>query len=217
MEEKINIMHVEDSLAYRKVILRALGEEPYIGKITQFGTAEVALRSLLDSKNQHPPDIILLDLSLPGMSGIEAIPHFIREGGSPKIIMLTQSDAEPDVLKAISLGAAGYLLKSATSQQLKDAIKTVINGGAPLDASVSKFVFAALKERVPKVELDKDLSEREMDTLKLLAQGLSRKEIADHLGIGTSTVVTHLNRIYLKLEVPNAPAAIDKAYRSGLL
>ena len=216
MHDGFIIMLVEDSPAYRKVIHRTLGDEPHIKEIIQFGTAEIALRSL-NTPPRIIPDLILLDLSLPGMSGLEAIPHFIEAITDPKIIMLTQSDKEADVVKAVSLGALGYLLKSSTAQEIKDAIGTVIGGGAALDTGVSKHVLNVLKDRGPQIELEKNLSTREMDTLKLLAEGLSRKEIADRLGIGVATVVTHLNRIYEKLEVPNAPAAINKAYRSGLL
>ncbi|MBL6923635.1 MAG: response regulator transcription factor [Akkermansiaceae bacterium] len=216
MKEKITIMLVEDNPAYRRVIQRALKDDPYIEEMVYFGTAEIALRGL-EATPKIVPDLILLDLSLPGMTGLDAIPKFLHSLPDAKIIILTQSDSEVDVIKAISSGAVGYLLKSSTRQQIKDAIWTVMDGGASLDSAVSIHVLEALKERSPQIELDRNLSEREMATLRLLAEGLSRKEIADRLGIGVTTVVTHLNRIYEKLDVPNAPAAISKAYQSGLL
>lgn len=216
MNRKIVIMLVEDSQAYRKVILRALGTDPGIQEILQFGTAEIALRSLTQPPRIQP-DLILLDLSLPGTSGLDAIPRFMQAMTEPRIIMLTQSDQPADVVETISRGAVGYLLKSATSQQIKDAIWTTMNGVAPLDPAVSKHITDALKERGPKIEIGRELSERETAVLTLMAEGLPRKQIAIRLQISTSTVVTHINRIYEKLEVPNAPAAISKAHRSGLL
>ncbi len=134
-----------------------------------------------------------------------------------KIIVLTQSDKEEDVLKAIMLGASGYLLKSCTVRQLIDGINTVVSGGASLDSKVAKFVLNALKARLPQQELEHMLTERELETLSLLAEGLVKKEIAEKLGISVSTVVTHVCNIYVKLNVKNAPSAIAKAFRLGLL
>ena len=219
MKEKIVIMLVEDSAAYRKVIQRALGDEPYVKEILHFGTAEVALRSL-NSRTRVEPDVILLDLSLPGMSGLEAIPLFRETLDDARIIILTQSADEKDVVRAVSEGASGYLLKSSTAIQVKEAIEAVTCGGAALDDRISKYVLEALRDRsahMPSGAPNRDLSEREMETLRLLGEGLSRKEIAERLGVGNTTVVTYLNRIYLKLDVPNAPAAISKAYQTGLL
>ena len=216
MNDEISILLVEDSASYARVIQRALGGDPKIGKVIQVGTAEMALRNL-DNPAEELPDLILLDLSLPGMDGIEAIPHFQRTSKESKIIVLTQSDREEDVLKAVSSGATGYLMKSSTSRQILEAVHSVMAGKAALDSEVSKYVLDALQKQPPKIELEQNLSKREMDTLILMAEGLSRKEIADRMGIGITTVVTNINRIYTKLEVNNAPAAVSKAYRSNLL
>ena len=209
-------MLVEDSASYGRVIQLALGGEPKISEVVQVGTAEMALRNL-NNPTQEFPDLILLDLSLPGMGGLEAIPIFQQASTKPKIIVLTQSDREEDVVKAVSLGAVGYLMKSSTSRQILEAIHSVMGGGAALDSKVSKHVFDALQKQQPPLELEQGLSEREMDTLILMAEGLPRKEIAEKMGIGITTVVTNINRIYAKLDVNNAPAAVSKAYRSGLL
>lgn len=209
-------MLVEDSASYGRVIQRALKGESKIQEVVQVGTAEMALRNLNNS-SQELPDLILLDLSLPGMNGLEAIPLFRQASELPKIIVLTQSDREEDVVKAISLGAVGYLMKSSTSRRISEAVHAVMDGEAALDPSVSKYVLHALQKNQPQVELKQDLSDREMDTLVLMAEGLSRKEIAQRMGIGVTTVVTNINRIYTKMDVNNAPAAVSKAYRSGLL
>ena len=216
MSDEIKILLVEDSASYGRVIQRALGGEAAIKEVVQVGTAEMALRNL-NNPAEELPDLILLDLSMPGMSGIEAIPLFRQINKELKIIVLTQSDREEDVMKAVSAGAVGYLMKSSTSRQILEAVYSVVGGGGALGPEVSKYVLDALQKQQPQEELEQSLSAREMDTLVLMAEGLSRKEIADQMGIGVTTVVTNINRIYAKMEVKNAPAAVSKAHRSGLL
>ncbi|MBI9020771.1 MAG: response regulator transcription factor [Verrucomicrobia bacterium] len=216
MKEPIQIMLVEDHPAYREVIEMALKKEKDLTLASQFGTAEMALRTAQDHKAQKP-HIILLDLNLPGMSGLDAIPWFKKYTPDSRIIILTQSGMEADVLQAIRSGAAGYLLKSSTVAQIKEGIRSVMDGGHPIDAGIARFILTSLKKPLPKNEQLTPLSNREIEILTLLADGLARKEIADRLDIGTSTVVTHLGHIYDKLNVPNAPSAVSKAYRSGIL
>ena len=209
-------MLVEDHPGYREVITRALKNEERIELISQFGTAEIALRSLQDRSTRKVPDLILLDLNLPGLSGLEALPYFKQSIPDTKIIILTQSDKEADILNAISLGAKGYLLKSSTANQIREGIKTVINGGASLDPAVANFILKTMSDRPRKVPLEKELSEREMEVLSRLGEGLVKKEIASVLGISITTVADHVTHIYEKLEVRNAPSAINKAHRLGL-
>jgi two-component system nitrate/nitrite response regulator NarL len=216
MKRKIKVMLVEDHAGYREVITLALKSEETIELICQFATAEIALRSLRDMATRAIPDLILLDLNLPGLSGLEALPHFKQTIPDTEIIILTQSDKPADIVKAISLGARGYLLKSATAKQIREAITTVMDGGAPLDPSIARFILNTLKTQLPKVALGCVLSEREMEILTLLAEGLVKKEIADRLCISSNTVITHVRHIYEKLNVPNAPSAVSKAYRIGL-
>ena len=129
MNEIIRVMLVEDNREYRKAISLALDEESEMELLAEYGTAEISLRSLLDPLRAKP-DIILLDLRLPGMSGLEALPYFREYSPESKIIIITQSDSEEDVLRAISLGASGYLLKSATLHEIADGIRSVMAGGA---------------------------------------------------------------------------------------
>ena len=209
-------MLVEDHAGYREVITEALEEEEGIRLISQFATAEIALRSLGQAKPDMIPDLILLDLNLPGLSGLEALPYFKQTTPKTEIVILTQSDKEADIVEAISLGASGYLLKSATVTQIREAIRTVMTGGAPLDPGIARFILKSYKPRQPKVMSENVLSEREMGILTLMAEGLAQKEIADRLCISGNTVMTHIRHIYQKLNVPNAPSAINKAYRIGL-
>jgi DNA-binding NarL/FixJ family response regulator len=216
MKKMIRIMLVEDHPEYRESIALALGKEADMELISQFGTAEQALRNLQERSGKIP-DIVLLDLNLPGMTGLEALPWFKKYASDTNIIILTQSDQEADVLAAISSGADGYLLKGAKRVQLSESIRNVINGGASLDPDVAKFILNSLKTLTPKDRPEVTLSDRELETLVLLSKGYLKKEIADQLGVTPNTVATFTKRIYEKFNVANAPAAISKAYSAGIL
>ena len=216
MSGKIKIMMVEDHPEFREIVELTINRQTDMELVSQFGTAERGLRSF-SSAGAVMPDVILLDLNLPGMSGLDAIPYITKESPRTKIIVLTQSDQEKDVLKAIMLGASGYLLKSSTVKQLTEGVRMVMKGGASLDSKVARFVMNTLKEKLPQKELEAMLTQREIQTLSLLADGLVKKEIAEALSISVSTVVTHVSNIYAKLDVKNAPSAIAKAFRMGIL
>jgi DNA-binding NarL/FixJ family response regulator len=210
-------MLVEDHPGYREVIERALKRVSHIDLISQYGTAEIALRNLQVAHERDTPDLVLLDLNLPGMSGLEAIGWFKTYLPRIEIIILTQSDNEADVMAAISRGAAGYLLKSATVNQIKEAIHTVAQGGASLDPNVARYILDKMKRASVPEQDHKSLSDRELEVLTLLSEGLVKKEIADRLQISVTTVAYHVRHIYEKLNVVNAPAAVARAFRSGIL
>jgi DNA-binding NarL/FixJ family response regulator len=216
MTAPIKIMLVEDNPEYRNVLELAIKRDHGLELIGKAGTAERALHNLQPAAGLKVPDLILLDLALPGMSGLEAIPWIKKYAPDIKIIILTQSDNEADIFSAITLGISGYLLKSATIQQIKDGIQTVITGGSSLDPSVAKHILNTFEIPLPNQSADNPLTEREIEILGLLSQGLVKKEIADKLNISFFTVSTHVRHIYEKLEVPNAPAAISRAYQTGL-
>ncbi len=213
--EPISIILIEDNREYRDVIDLALADIPDLNLVESFATCEIALRHIQSASNRAP-QIILLDLRLPGMKGLEAIPYIQSYTPKSKIIVLTQSDNEEDVLTAIGKGAAGYLLKSASITEITEGIRTVASGGASLDPSVAKFILQSLKTRLPAQANCIELSKREQEILALLGEGLVKKEIADKLDIGYSTVDTHVSHIYEKLQVRNAPSAIARAYRIGI-
>ena len=216
MKRAIRIMLVEDNPEYRDVISLALEDEPDIDLISQFGTSEIALRSLQDMSTRKVPDLVLLDLRLPGMDGLDSLPYFKSALPDAKIMILTQSDDEADVLRAISRGASGYLLKSSRVNQITDGISTVMVGGAPLDSGVARFILDTLQNNMPKDEVENMLTPRELEILTLLGDGFVKKEIAMQLGISYTTVDTHVAHVYEKLEVRNAPSAINRAHRLGL-
>lgn len=210
-------MLIEDNPAYRKSITYALNGRDGIHLTHQFGTAEIALQSLQEMKPEEIPNIIMLDLNLPGMSGLDTLPKLLQSTPEAQVIILTQSNKEADILEAIAQGASGYLLKSCTVDQVREGIQSVMRGGATLDDQVAKLVLEKLGPSRPRHYKNQILSERETEILNLLATGLVKKEIANHLNISTHTVNNHIRHIYEKLQVPNAPAAISKAFQSGIL
>lgn len=215
MKTPIHIILVEDNPGYREVIELTLADASDMQLDALFGTAEAALQALQDTPEK--PDMVLLDINLPGISGIEAIPQIKKLSPETQIIMLTQSDNEADVVTAIQSGATGYLLKSASIEEIIQGIRSVADGGSSLDAGVAKYIIDALHEQPSTAQVTINLSDRESEILTLLSEGFSKKQIADQLVISIHTVGDHVKQIYRKLNVPNAPAAVSKAFRSGIL
>ena len=211
----IRIMVIEDNVDYRTVIALAIDDATDMKLIGLFGTTEIALRTLEATRESEKPDILLLDLRLPGMSGLDALPLIHAASPATRIIILSQSDAPNDIVRAISSGVSGYLLKSARLKEITEAIRTVSQGGGSLDKNVAKFILEKMTTK-ELFHIDA-LTERENEILLMLSEGLVKKEIATQLGIGYSTVDTHVSHIYKKLGVSNAPAAVSKAYQSGIL
>tara|TARA_B110000908_G_scaffold97272_1_gene114869 strand:- start:39 stop:704 length:666 start_codon:yes stop_codon:yes gene_type:complete len=216
MKNRINVMLVEDHPEYRETLEFVLGKEKDIELISQFGNAELALRSLKDGSPGDQPDIILLDLNLPGMSGLDAMPWFKEYIPEAKIIILSQSDMHADVLRAVQQGASGYLLKSCTMIEITQGIRTVNDGGATLEPSLAHFILGTLQPQLPKAANETALTQRELEILTLIGDGLTQKQISSQLKISTYTVTDHLKHIYEKLNVANAPQAISKAYKTGI-
>ncbi|MGJ8649408.1 MAG: response regulator [Opitutaceae bacterium] len=213
---EVTITIIEDHLAFRNVVERTLKAVPNLTILSSYGTAEIALRDLEDRKTKSP-DIILLDLSLPGMSGLEAIPWIKEYTPTAKIIILSQSDNEADVVDAISRGATGYLLKSAKAAEIIAAIQTVADGGALLDPGVARYIIDRIKNERKQETDTNPLSERELEVLKLLSEGMLKKEISETLNVSVPTIAFHVKNVFQKLNVSNAPAAVGKAYKKGIL
>lgn len=215
MNDPTKIMLIEDNPEYRRVIDLALKRDKSVVLTHSLGTAERALEVLSHMIALEKPEIILLDLHLPGMSGLEALPLLLEASEKTKIIGLTQSNKESDVLQAISSGASGYLLKSSGIKQIKEAIQLAAAGGAAIDAQIAQFLLQKLQEQKPQEGIE--LTTRELEILNLLAEGLVKKEIGQRLKISTFTVQAHVRHIYDKLRVPNAAAAVGVGFRAGLL
>ncbi|GAB5559008.1 MAG: response regulator transcription factor [Synoicihabitans sp.] len=217
MKKRIRVMLVEDNPRYRESLTLALEEAPQIKLVGEYGTAEIALRNLKAAPPNESADLILLDLRLPGMDGLTALSQFLAVAPEVKIMILTQSDNEADVLRAISLGASGYLLKSSTVDDTITGIHTVMEGGASLDAGVARFILDSLQTRLPKDNAEGILTPRQLEILTLLSEGLLKKEIADRLSISYATVDEHVDHIYRRLGVRNAPSAVNQGHLLGLI
>ncbi|MEU1601374.1 response regulator transcription factor [Streptomyces sp. NPDC005708] len=170
------------------------------------GVEAVALAAELD------PDVILMDLRMPGGSGVEAIATLTRSGARAKILVLTTYDTDSDTLPAIEAGATGYLLKDAPRDELFTAVRAAAEGRTVLSPAVASRLVSAV--RAPGNE---PLSVREREVLALVAKGTSNREIARVLFISEATVKTHLTHLYAKLGVKDRAAAVAVAYDRGIL
>lgn len=217
MNPPIRIILIEDNPEYRNVIKLAIAREDQYILTHTFGTTERALEQLSQQSAEDRPDIILLDLMLPRLSGLESIPLLLGLAERSKIIILSQSDDEGDVVEAISLGASGYLLKSSGISLIKENIQTVLEGGAAIDVNIAQYIIKALQVSSKYIETPNPLTDREFEILEKLAEGYVKKEIGDQLQISAFTVAAHVRSIYEKLQVVNAPSAINQAYKQGIL
>lgn len=206
-----------DDLNSHRALAHALGQELGFELSCPFATSTQALGSLLPGEEDAVPDIVLFDPYLADSGGLKAIAQFNAAIPDAKVIIHTHSALEEDIFRAVKLGVAGYFLKSSALPQLIDGIRRVWEGGALLDPSLTKFTLGALQSRLPARQTELLLTPREVEVLKLVAAGCSKKEIAERLHLSANTIVSHLAHIYQKLKVPNAPAAVVKAYKLGIL
>ncbi|MFF7100731.1 response regulator [Streptomyces nigra] len=159
------------------------------------------------------PDVILMDLRMPGGGGVAAIAHLTRTGARARILVLTTYDT--DTIPAIEAGATGYLLKDAPRDELFTAVRAAAEGRTVLSPAVASRLVSAV--RTPRRERDEPLSAREREVLALVARGTSNREIARELFISEATVKTHLTHLYAKLGVNDRAAAVATAYERGIL
>jgi len=165
------------------------------------------------------PDVVLMDVRMPVMDGIEATRSITALEPAPRVLVLTTFDLDEHVYAALAAGASGFLLKDAPSTQLVHAIRVAAAGDALLAPSVTRRLIARFTDEpvLARVELPADLTPRETEVLALLAEGLSNAEIADRLFVGEATIKTHVARVLAKLGVRDRVQAVVLAYRSGLV
>jgi len=173
-----------------------------------FKTAEEALYDIPKLK----PDIVIMDISLPGMTGIECIKLVKDKSPTTQFMMFTVYENDEKVFEALKAGASGYLLKNTGLVQLVESIKELYNGGSPMSANIARKLVTVFRNNEKEIETVELLSNRENEILQLLAKGLLYKEIADQLHISTNTVRQHIHKIYEKLHVQNRTEAINKVY-----
>lgn len=203
---------VEDNRNFREALAMQL--EPDFEVIGSCRSAEAAFQLLREGKR---PDLILLDLGLPGIGGLEAIGGFKDLAPEADVVILTQFDDRPRVFEAISAGASGYLLKNTPVHRIVSELLSIAEGGAPLNSQIAKMVLTTFSRMIPKTSEGETLTQREQEVLVLLSDGLMRKEIADRLDLSPHTVDVHVRNVYSKLQVNNVTTAIREAIRRGLL
>ncbi len=209
----INVMIIEDDDTYRESLRAAINGSEYLACPFACESCEAALEIL---KKDFAPEIILLDIKLPGISGIEGIPKFKAFSPATHIIMLTVFDDDDLIFNALCRGAEGYLLKSSTPQQIRDSIQNVMCGGAAMTPTIAAKVLKMFTHYAQPTG-DYNLTPREKEILQLLVDGVSKKQLADRLCISLYTVDTHLKNIYSKLHVHSQIDVIAKALKEHLI
>ena len=203
----ITIVIVEDLDEVRDGLKNFLALSNEFRILDTFKTAEEALYDI----PRLMPDIVIMDISLPGMNGIECIRRVKHKSPATQFMMFTVFENDEKVFEALKAGASGYLLKNTGLLHMAEALKELHNGGSPMSANIARKLVSVFRDNAIDVGELEVLSHRENEVLKLLAKGLLYKEIADHLGISTSTVRQHIHKIYEKLHVQNRTEAINKA------
>lgn len=206
---------IEDHADSRRVLARVLNESTTLTCPCAFASCEEALEALAA---KPAPDVVLLDIGLPGMSGIEGIPRLKAIAPSTHILILTVYDDQEKVFHAICAGASGYLLKNTDEVAIAQAVHEVLGGGAPINPRVARMVLNMFASRAAPNPPGQEygLSLREREVLEWMVQGLTKKEIADRLGLSYHTVDNHLRSIYHKLQVHTRSGAVAKAVSERL-
>jgi DNA-binding NarL/FixJ family response regulator len=207
----IRVWLVEDNAAFREGVAQEINASDAMRCEEAFGSCEALLEKLTI---QSAPNVILLDIRLPGISGLEAIATVKERASNSQIIMLTSFDDKERIFRALCAGASGYLLKSA-DDNIPAGIREVVNGGAVLSPPIARSVLN-LFARLETAPSDYHLTAREKSILELMVQSLSKKQIADRLQLSFHTVDSYLRKIYQKLHVNSATGAVAKAIRERL-
>jgi DNA-binding NarL/FixJ family response regulator len=207
----ISLIIVEDLDEVREGLKNFLALNPEFQVLDTFKTAEDALPAIPRLR----ADIVIMDISLPGMSGIDCIRHVAPISGRTQFMMFTVYENDEKVFDALKAGASGYLLKNTGLVNIVEALRELHGGGSPMSSNIARKLVRALRQDNPREDPDSltILTSREQEILQLLANGLLYKEIADRLTISTSTVRQHIHHIYEKLHVQNRTEAINKAFK----
>jgi DNA-binding NarL/FixJ family response regulator len=200
---------VEDNEQLRGTLARVIARADGFQCISHYGTAETALEGLPKDK----PQVVLMDINLPGMNGVECVRQLKQTMPSIQVIMLTVYEDTDNIFNALTAGAAGYLLKRTKSAELLEAIREVHRGGSPMTTHIARKVTQSFQRAGPSPQPTENLSEREQEVLDCLSQGFLYKEIAEKLGISYETVHTYIRRIYEKLQVRTRTEAVAKFLR----
>src|SRR5438552_5550173 len=212
-ERPTSVWLIEDNHSFRHTVVRVLQGVQGLDCSRHFANSEEALEELTRGA---VPDVVLLDVELPGLNGLEAVKRIKSISPSTRVIMLTVFDDHDKIFKAICAGASGYLLKTSPVEKIIESIREAQDGGAPMTPRVARSVLDMFM-RTSSPHEDYGLTTREQSILDLMTKGLIKKEIADRLSVSYHTVDTHLRNIYAKLHVHTRTGAVSKALKERLL
>lgn len=202
----ISLVIVEDLEEVRENLQQLIEREPDFRVMDVYKTGEEALHYLPLLK----PDIVIMDINLPGMNGIDCIRQLRSALSSTQFMMFTVYENDEKVFDALKAGASGYLLKTAGIKQIIEGLKDLYNGGSPMSSNIARKLVSVFRQQNREPEQMEELSKRENEILQLLAKGLLYKEIGEALHISVGTVRQHIHNIYAKLHVQNRTEAINK-------
>lgn len=202
----ITVSIVEDNEELRGTLARMLDRAEGFRCISHYGNAEAAMEGLPQDK----PEVVLMDINLPGMNGVECVRRLKQTCPNTQILMLTVYEDTQNIFNALAAGATGYMLKRTPRAELLAAIKDVRQGGSPMTAHIARKVVQSFQASGASSQPTENLSPREQEVLDFLAKGFLYKEIADNLGISYETVHTYIRRIYEKLQVRTRTEAVAK-------
>jgi DNA-binding NarL/FixJ family response regulator len=214
----VRVVVVDDEEVVRSGFAALLETQPDFEVVGVAGDGKAAIEICREQR----PDVALMDVRMPAMDGIEAARRIVlEEGASTRVLVLTTFDLDEYVYDALAAGASGFLLKDATAEELFDAVRVVAAGDALLSPRVTRRLiteFARLRPTAPVTPVVlKELTPREAEVLRLVAEGLSNAEIAERLVVSEETVKTHVSHVFAKLGVRDRAQAVVVAYESGLV
>jgi DNA-binding NarL/FixJ family response regulator len=204
-----NVSIVEDNDQLRATLARLINRAEGFRCVSHYGNAEAALEGLPKDR----PDVVLMDINLPGMNGVECVRRLKQAAPNTLVVMLTAYEDTDNIFNALAAGAAGYLLKRAPRSELLEAIREVCRGGSPMTTHIARKVVQSFQKAGDSPQPTENLSAREQEVLDCLSQGFLYKEIAEKLGISYETVHTYIRRIYEKLQVRTRTEAVAKFLR----
>ncbi|MCX6925978.1 MAG: response regulator transcription factor [Verrucomicrobia bacterium] len=202
----LEVCIVEDDEKVRNTLVCMLKRAKGFLCVGEYASAEQAIQEIPRLR----PDVVLMDISLPAMSGVDCVRELGEKAPAVQIIMLTVHEDAEAIFNSLAAGARGYLLKPVRSADLLAAIKDVNSGGAPMTSTIARKVVQSFKKAGPSSQESENLSPRELEVLTHLAKGYLYKEVADMLNVSYATVHTHIDHIYAKLRVRSRAQAVAK-------
>ena len=213
-QDPIRVMIVEDDRVTRDGLRQLVDGTPGYRCLSVFGSVEQVLAG---RTGELQPNVVLLDIQLPGMLGSQGVGSLRERWPGAAILMLTAFDDEDKIFESLCNGATGYLLKRTPPARLLEAVREARDGGAPMSPEIARKVVELFRRTAPPVALEEALTPQEIQLLRLLAEGCSYQTAGGHLGVSINTVRNYIRNVYEKLQVHTKSAAVSKAMRAGLL